>query len=99
MRILNVWNKIVVELLNELDMNGFKILGVNDGEELHSVTGIDEVLELMGNLDESYLIFHDRHGIRQWIMIIPSNESDCISDYTYTLVLDEIIDRVLEKVV
>ena len=93
-----MWNKIVVELLNELDMNGFKLVSIYDGEEEHKVSSIDDVLELMGNLDESFL-FIQRHGRKQWILIIPSNGLDCISDYTYTLVLDEIIDRVLEKVV
>lgn len=76
--------RIVWNLALHLQAAGFKIVALNDGEEV--VTLADDakaLMELVFNLDDSWPIFKKPGFSRKWVAIVLGNGIDCICDNSY----------------
>lgn len=72
---------IAANLLAHLDANGWKVVGVDDGEQLEPMTTAAEALELVFNLDESKVKV--AKGTRTHVvLLVCGNGEDLISDWT-----------------
>ncbi len=84
--------RIVANLINHLQANGFRVRSVYDEEEIILVdgdgaAGMKEAMELVFNLDLSAIqvIRADAVDLEAWhdITIILGNGVDCIADWNY----------------
>lgn len=71
---------IVRRIYKALEKAGTPVISVFDGEEYTNVSSIEEVLQIVFNLDESYL-----HTEGSWVRLIMGQDWDTICDYGTSL--------------
>ena len=78
--------RVVWNLLVRLGNAGFHPTSVDDGEEVVSVTTLQEAMELVFNLDEARIRFKKSPSGRGSVLIVLGNDGwDCVSDWSYQL--------------
>lgn len=76
---------ILVDLLEHLNVNGFKVIGYNDGEDAHAVSDHPHIVHMCVNeLDQAWVIVKKGDYPAHWILFIACNGVDAISDYGYS---------------
>jgi hypothetical protein len=74
--------RIVAALIAHMEVNGWAPVDLYDGEEHSPVTDAKSAMELIFNLDDSYLTFSN--GSRKhWVRLIGGNGVDILSDYSF----------------
>jgi hypothetical protein len=76
--------RIVANLIDHLQRAGWSIFNVFDSEEDIAVGSMKEAMELVFNLDESWLDFRNAAGAEHRVFIVLGNGVDCIADYNYS---------------
>lgn len=76
--------RVIANLLAYLAANGFTVRSVHDGEDTVETADAKAVLELVFNLDESWLhVYKPGNKGSHTVYIILGNGLDCIADYGY----------------
>ncbi len=73
--------RIVFAQLSDVEAAGFKVESVFDGEEHTKVQSAKEAMELIFNLDDSFVFVSGGH----WIRFVLGNGIDCVCDYSYSV--------------
>jgi hypothetical protein len=75
--------RIVWALFEHLAANGWTVNAVNDGDEWHRVDSPKEAMEIIFNLDDSWvrLLNADRSVMRR-LFLVGGNGTDIIADYS-----------------
>lgn len=74
--------RIVANLIAHLAAAGFAVVGVYDGEEESPAADAKAAMELIFNLDESYVRF-TKDGAMRGVYLVLGNGIDIVSDYSY----------------
>ena len=86
-RYARMYRRVIANLLDHIQKAGFTLIGVNDGEELHTTTTIKSAMEIIFNLDECHIWVSDKpRKHRHYIFVVLGNEDpeDIICDYSFT---------------
>ena len=74
--------KIVSDLYTTLNSAGWILFKVFDGEESYPVSTKQELFDAVDSVEYIWAYFR-KNGKRHGVMLIPGNDGDIISDYTY----------------
>jgi hypothetical protein len=87
--------KILKFLIREMDANGWKLMGVYDGEDTVHLFKEQEVVDLVMDLDISTIFFKKGDLQSEFVSFIPENGTDCICDYSVKYPkFEEVMDKV-----
>lgn len=75
--------RIVARLVRYLEINGFSVVAVWDGEELEAANNAKQAMELIFNLDEASLKVKGA-GKQHGILLVVGNGEDIVCDWAYT---------------
>jgi len=80
----------VRRIVEALDANGTPVVAVDDTEEREPVANADDVLNIVFNLDEAYLLTESG----AWVRLVMGEYPDTICDYAVSLdpALDPLLD-------
>lgn len=73
--------RIVWNLLGHLRDAGFPVASVDDGDDDTAVTSDKAAMELVFNLDDCHVFFHDGAGGFHWVRLIGGNGIDMVGDW------------------
>lgn len=77
--------RVIANLLNHVIKSGFSIIGVNDGDELTTAQTVKDAMEVIFNLDESWVwIASGEHHHYIFLTLGNHDPIDIICDWSYT---------------
>lgn len=80
--------RIVWRMFAHLASKGWTPCQIDDRDEKTDVTSTKAAMELIFNLDDSFVIVRNASGRKHWIRLILGNGIDVISDYSYSETTD-----------
>jgi hypothetical protein len=84
-----VERRVVANLFAHLAQHGWQLVHVNDGSDCTPVADAKAAMELMFNLDESFVRIErprlDDESISGWLRFVNGNGIDILSDYSVNL--------------
>jgi len=91
--------RVIANLINHVIRNGFKIVGIDDGEEFTGTTGIQDSMELIFNVDQCDIVVCTQDNkIHHSISIVLGNEpEDNPSDWTFKKNDIDGFDKMMEE--
>lgn len=88
--------RIVANLIAHMEREGWKVQGVNDGDEFTETADMKSAMELIFDLDEAGLYFH-KGGTEHRVLLILGNDMDIVSDWNYSEGDADGFNAVMEK--
>lgn len=79
------YRDIIKKLFDKAPDYGYNIFRVDDGEETVRTKTFDEVMDVVESVELSYLHVRLPDNSIGWVVLIPCNGEDVVSDYTMSL--------------
>jgi len=89
--------RLVAALCTHLAEHGWRPCKLWDREEITPVTDTKSAMELIFDLDESWLYFRNDAGKEHWVFLVGGNGIDLITDYSYARAGTDTFEAAMES--
>lgn len=90
--------KVAGDFLSAFVDSGFSIRRAWDGEEYHSVTSIQEALDVVASVDDSEVQMAYK-GCWVTLAFIPENGKEVLTDYWCDSEISDLVDQICDRII
>lgn len=94
-RVEGLRRTFVSKIIGGFEVNGWKLAYIFDGEAYVYPKNLREAVDEVMSVEEASVVF-DKEGKKAWVLVIPSNDEDLVTDHTDIQEVRDVIDPIIE---